>query len=138
MTQGELATLLKDLMALPAETEWVEFKEAKSSYDLDKMGKYFSALSNETNLKKKKHGWLVFGVSNKPRRIVGTRYRQDRPSLDSLKNEVANGTGQRITFEEIHEIVTSDGRVLLFQIPPVFPRHGKAISTAATGNLWWR
>lgn len=32
------------------EYETVEFKEAKSNYDTDKIGRYFSALSNEANL----------------------------------------------------------------------------------------
>ena len=32
------------------EYEIVEFKEAKGSYDTDKIGRYFSAISNEANL----------------------------------------------------------------------------------------
>lgn len=49
----------------------VEFKEAKTQYDKDKMGQYFSALSNEANLKGFDAAWLVFGVKN-DRTIVGT------------------------------------------------------------------
>ena len=44
------------------EYEIVEFKEAKSSYDTDKIGRYFSAISNEANLRQQQYGWLVFGV----------------------------------------------------------------------------
>ena len=33
------------------ETEVVEFKEANRDYDKDKIGQYFSAISNEANLK---------------------------------------------------------------------------------------
>jgi ATP-dependent DNA helicase RecG len=33
------------------EYETVEFKEAKSNFDTDKIGRYSSALSNEANLK---------------------------------------------------------------------------------------
>lgn len=33
------------------ENETVEFKEANNDYDKDKIGKYFSALSNEANLR---------------------------------------------------------------------------------------
>ncbi len=44
------------------EYEIVEFKEAKSSYDTDKIGRYFSAISNEANLHQQQYGWLVFGV----------------------------------------------------------------------------
>ena len=38
---------LNELLALPAETEWIEFKQAAQSFHFDKLGKYFSALSNE-------------------------------------------------------------------------------------------
>ena len=44
------------------EYEIVEFKEAKSNYDTDKIGRYFSAISNEANLHQQQYGWPVFGV----------------------------------------------------------------------------
>ena len=34
-----------------AENEVVEFKAAKNNFDIDDLGKYFSALSNEANLR---------------------------------------------------------------------------------------
>ncbi|MBK8052275.1 MAG: hypothetical protein IPK35_03055 [Saprospiraceae bacterium] len=43
--------ILDHLLTLSTETEVVEFKEAKNRYDKDKLGQYFSALSNEANLK---------------------------------------------------------------------------------------
>jgi ATP-dependent DNA helicase RecG len=106
-------------MALPAETEWVEFKEAKTTFDFEKLGRYFSALSNEANLKGQPWGWLVLGVTNKvPRQVVGTKYKAGRPELDALKKGIADQTSNRLTFEEIYEVARPDGRVLLFQIPP--------------------
>jgi ATP-dependent DNA helicase RecG len=74
----ELKKLLDEYRALPLETEWLEFKEAKNNYDFDKLGKYFSALSNEANLKGKRFGWLIFGVEDKRREIVGSNYRINR------------------------------------------------------------
>lgn len=47
------------------EHEIVEFKEAKGNYDTDKIGRYFSAISNEANLRQQQYGWLIFGVSEK-------------------------------------------------------------------------
>ena len=44
MTPAELQTQLTEFLALPAETEWVEFKEAKNNCDFDDLGQYFSAL----------------------------------------------------------------------------------------------
>ena len=84
MTESELKKILSYTTALPAETEIVEFKEAKESYDFDKIGKYFSALSNEANLKGKPCAWLIFGIENTKHQIVGSRYRSDRKKLDSL------------------------------------------------------
>lgn len=34
----ELLDLLSDLLTLPHETEWLELKEAKTSYNFDKLG----------------------------------------------------------------------------------------------------
>ena len=60
------------------EDEVVEFKEAENDYDKDKIGKYFSAISNEANLKGVQFGWLIFGVKNKTREIVGSNYRSTK------------------------------------------------------------
>ena len=99
MTAEELSRLLEELMALPAEPEWLEFKEAKSSYGFDDLGRYFSALSNEANLKAQPAGWLVFGVTDKPpRRICGTNYRADRPGLDKVQK------GRPLTQDEFRSL----------------------------------
>lgn len=117
MTQEKLKELLNKLRSLPSETEWMEFKKAATNFHFNDIGKYFSALSNEANLKMKECGWLVFGVEDKTRNIVGTRYRINRQDLDSLKGEIANKTTNRITFVEIYEIELPEGRVIMFQIP---------------------
>lgn len=111
--QAKLHHLLKNI----SENEILELKEAKSNYDFDKLGKYFSALSNEANLSNVSEAWLIFGVNDK-RNIVGTQFRSNPADLQSLKAEVANHTTNRITFIEIHEVTTESGRVIMFQIPP--------------------
>lgn len=118
MKEAELIQKLNELSALPAETEVVEFKEAKNDFHFEKIGKYFSALSNEANLKGKKDAWLIFGIENKHKSIVGSNYRHtNRASLDSLKAEIAQKTTDAISFIEIHEIQLPEGRVVMFQIP---------------------
>ena len=47
MTEQELREILSNLRSAKNETEIVEFKEAKTAYDFSKLGRYFSALSNE-------------------------------------------------------------------------------------------
>lgn len=84
LDESTLQRTLLALRGLGAETEIVEFKEAKNTYDFDKLGKYFSALSNEANLKVKPFAWLVFGIENKKHAIVGTQFRPQRKDLDHL------------------------------------------------------
>lgn len=126
MTEQELNKILTDALSLPAETEIVEFKEAKESYDFGKLGKYFSALSNEANLKGKSCAWLIFGVENKKHQIIGSRYRTSRKDLDSLKKEIGDKTTQSISFMEIYELQKPEGRVVMFQIPAA--PHGIPVS----------
>jgi ATP-dependent DNA helicase RecG len=109
--------LLDELRALPSEIEWVEFKEAKNTFHFDEIGKYFSALSNEANLKGRDFGWLIFGIEHKSRKIINTLFRSNKTDLDSLKSEIANKTTNRITFLEIYELHLPEGRVIMFQIP---------------------
>lgn len=102
------------------ENEVVEFKEANNDYDKNKIGQYFSAISNEANLKGLQFGWLVFGVRNKDKIIVGTNYRSTK-GLDILKQEISMNTTGGISFIEIYEIYPNvageEKRVVMFQIP---------------------
>ena len=126
----ELCSVLNQLI-LSWESEVVEFKEAGKDYDKNKIGQYFSAISNEANLKGLQHGWLVFGVRNQDRRIIGSDYRNSK-GLDKLKQEIAIGTTGGISFIEIYEVYVEDGsdnrRVILFQIPA---------ATTATPTGWY-
>lgn len=108
--------LLQDLLCGAGESEVVEFKEAKKNFDFDKLGKYFSALSNEANLKGISRAWLVFGIDDH-HQVVGTCFRINDKELQSLKKEVADKTSIRLTFVDIHTVQHSEKRVLLFEIP---------------------
>src|SRR4030042_132435 len=134
MRKDEWIQTLNYLRGLPAESEVFEFKEAKSNYDSRKLGKYFSALSNEANLKGAPHAWLIFGIKDKGRTIVGSRFRPDRKDLDSLKGEIARKTTNRITFIEIHELHLLEGRVLMLEIPAA----PKGLPIAFEGHYYGR
>lgn len=106
------------------EFEVVEFKEAKSSYDTDKIGRYFSAISNEANLRQQQYGWLIFGVGEQDRRkqIVGTAFKKgDKSLLERFKFEISRDTANGMTFYDIIEIFPvvngRECRVLMFKIP---------------------
>jgi ATP-dependent DNA helicase RecG len=113
--------LLKELLASPSENEVLEFKKATNSYDIDKLGKYFSALSNEALLNGKKSAYLIFGVQDKPRVIVGTSYKNHAGNLEKLKSQISENSSNRLTFESVLELFIEDKRILLFIIPPALP-----------------
>lgn len=117
MTQEQLTLLLEACLHLPSENEIVEFKKAQNGFDTQKLGEYFSALSNEANLKGEEYGWLLFGIDDKTQTVIGTQYKPDRKLLDCLKHEIAEGTNGGITFTEIHELNYQGKRVVMFQIP---------------------
>lgn len=116
MDQATLQSLLSSLITT-WENEVVEFKHAGNDYDTNKIGEYFSALANEANLRNVERAWLVFGVDNKTRSVVGSDYRQDHERLHSLKMQIAAETEPSITFRDIHELQVPQGRVVLFEIP---------------------
>ncbi|WP_207302753.1 ATP-binding protein [Olsenella sp. Marseille-P4559] len=117
---SEMPSLVRSLLA-DVETEVVEHKEAKRNFDFEKLGKYFSALSNEANLRNAECGWFLFGVTDK-RKICGTAYRKEerRPSvgLRALKHEIAENLNNDLTLEEVYEFDVDGKRVVALQIPP--------------------
>lgn len=120
--------LLDELRALPAETEWLDFKEARHQFDTDDLGKYVSALANEANLHDRSCGWLVFGVRDQRdplsglRPVVGSAFKCGAQALNALKLLIAQGTAPSITFMQVLELPHSDcaagARVLMLQVPP--------------------
>jgi ATP-dependent DNA helicase RecG len=92
----------------------VEFKEAKNQFDKDKLGKYFSALSNEANLKGQSHAWLLFGVKN-DKSVVGTSITDNQ--INEYKAEIANHTSPKLSFIDIHKVNYQGLNVLLLEIP---------------------
>lgn len=129
----DLNALLTRLIA-GWESEVVEFKEARKDYDTDKIGRYFSALSNEANLQGRDAAWLVFGVQDKTRQIVGSAYRPEAERLQAIKEQIKNDTEPGVTFRQIHELQHPAGRVILFEIPPA-PR---GIPIAWKGHFYAR
>ncbi len=100
-----------------SENENIEFKEAASQYDFQKLVDYCVALANE------KGGCLVLGVSDSaPRKVTGTEaYR----SPGKVKEDIFAAIGLRVG---VHEIDHPDGRVVVFEIPgrlPGVPLHHK-------------
>nr|WP_306670416.1 ATP-binding protein [Akkermansia muciniphila] len=94
-------------------------QESGAEFRRPGFGAYFSALSNEANLKGRPCAWLIFGVENDTHEVVGSQYKNSRPALDAIKKKNADQTAGRHTFVEIHELRYTNGkRVVMFEIPP--------------------
>ena len=115
-TEEKLKYKIKNMIE-NTENEVVEFKEARTNYSFNDMGKYFSALSNEANIRDSQEAWIIFGVADN-KEIVGTEFRKMKGSLQSLKKEITNGTNEKLTFLEIYELNINGHRIIAFQIPP--------------------
>ena len=122
-SNDELADILTELLKNP-ESEYIEFKRAENTFDIDKLGKYFSAISNEATLRDKQYGWIVFGIDDKTHDVVGTNFCIDN-NFNSVKKQIADNTTDNITFLEIYTIQYKDRRVVMFQVQAAI---GNAIS----------
>lgn len=114
-TEAELKDILDELLKHP-ENEWVEFKAAKNNFEIDKLGKYFSAMSNEATLNNKQYGWIIFGVDDKTHKLVNTKYYENN-NFNDVKKQISDNTTDGITFIEIYTLIIENSRVIMYQVP---------------------
>lgn len=72
LASPQVVPLVRELLALPRETEWVEFKNNNSK--LPEIGEYISALANSAVLLDKPRAYVVWGIEDGTRRVVGTSF----------------------------------------------------------------
>lgn len=106
--------LLNKLLAFNTETEVLEYKKAEWQFDKGKLGKYFSALSNEANLNNLRSAYILFGIDNN-KTITGTKISDKQ--LNEYKQEIANNTSPSINFRKAERITTEKGDVVILEIP---------------------
>jgi len=70
---GYLQSLLKELAALPQETEWAEFK--RNAIKPEELGEYISALANAAALLGKPFAYMVWGIEDGSHEIIGTDFK---------------------------------------------------------------
>ena len=118
-TQKELERLLKDFLLLPAETEWLEFKE--NCHDIERIGKYISGLSNSACMKNRQYGYMVWGVQDETHEIIGTSLDLDKPLPSNSQPRIwlKNKLSPAIDFEFFTFYV--DGkRIVLLEIEAAY------------------
>lgn len=68
-----LQSLLTELLALPQETEWAEFKH--NATKPEDLGEYISALANSAALLGKPLSYIVWGVDDGSHKVIGTNFK---------------------------------------------------------------
>lgn len=100
----DIATLEQWMQGIEGEN--LEFKAARTNFQLDELTKYCVALANEGG------GKIIFGVSDaRPRQVVGSNaFTQPEQTRAALNQRLHLG----VTFDIVQH---PDGRVLIFYIP---------------------
>lgn len=108
-----LASLVRELCALPKETEWVEFKVDDA--EPRGIGEYISALANAAALVGKAFAYLVWGVRDEDHAVVGTSFdpHAARVGNEELESWLLRLMEPKIDFRFFHAVVDGHAVVLL-------------------------
>ena len=112
-----LQGLAHELSDLPAESEWVEFKRDNASPET--IGRNVSALANGAALNAKPSAYIVWGIEDRTRAIVGTDF---APHTTKMGNEpLENWLHSLISPQtdlRFHQVALDDRRVAILEIQP--------------------
>ena len=117
-TVEELNVLLKKLLNLPHETEWLEFKESYA--EPERLGRYISGLSNSACRLGVDYGFLVFGVNDKTHEITGTSF---DPEITYHSTPIRMWLKQKLTPEigfEFYTLFVQGKKVVILQIEAAY------------------
>lgn len=114
--QDYIKNLIRELISLPYETEWVEFKH--NNYEPQMIGEYISALGNAATLCGRPKAYLIWGVDDSTHKILGTTfdYRNSKKGSEELEAWLSRMTSPRIDFR-FYETEIDDKNVTLLEIP---------------------
>lgn len=116
METKHLIPLLQQLLALPHETEWVEFKKDNKAPEL--IGEYLSALSNSATLHNQQTAYLIWGIDDESHNIIGTNFKpkQEKFKGQELESWLATQLQPQMDFR-IYEFAYNSKNIVLFEIP---------------------
>jgi predicted HTH transcriptional regulator len=111
-----LRGLLRELLSLPRETEWVEFKH--NNDNPQEIGEYISALSNSSALSGKAFAYLVWGVPDGARVVAGTTFKPgaSKKGNEELENWLLRLLNPRIEFAFYEFEADNGNQVVLLEI----------------------
>lgn len=133
MTPAQLQAKLSELLALPQETEWAEFKQNYA--DPQEIGQYLSALANAAALVGEPCGYIAWGIEDGTRKIVGTTFkphRQKGAGNEDLEPWLNKLLAPKVPFR-IFEFEAGGHPVVLFEV-----QAAKTAPVAFSGRRWVR
>lgn len=106
---------IKEILSLPSETEWVEFKV--NNANPAEIGEYLSALSNSASYHEKDEAYLIFGIEDETYQIIGTTFQPKKEKIGNqeLENWLATQLFPKIDFR-IHELTINDKPIVAFVV----------------------
>lgn len=118
-TKDEWRALVARLIALPKETEWVEFK--LNNTDPERIGKYVSGLANSACEAFQDFGYLVWGIEDETHAIKGTGF---DPASFRVGNQPLELWLRSLVSSEIgfafQEVAMPEGRVVVLEIEAAY------------------
>jgi ATP-dependent DNA helicase RecG len=122
MQEKDLQILLEELLQQNGEQTWLEFKSnvapQRASITSEGIGEYISALSNGATISNQDFGYLILGIEDQTKHIIGTNF---KPSTYKIGNQdfelwLRLFVSPKINFE-IFEFDYQLNHLVIFRIP---------------------
>ncbi len=124
--------LLHQLISAATESECLEFKAAKTSFDSDSFGRYVTALANTAAFKRQSAAYLVFGVDDKTHEVVGSCAYDSKEKQNAALRLLAQSACPNVLID-FATVTAANGR--LATIVTVRPAR---TAVSWKGHYWWR
>lgn len=135
-TSEHLQSLVRRLIRLPSETEWLEFKVDNANPE--EIGRNISALANAAAINGKERGYIIWGVHDVSKEAVGTRF---RPLSQMVGNEPLEAWAHRLIDPKINfkfSEVALDGKdLVILEVPCAYhhPVRFKSVEYVRVGSV---
>lgn len=117
MNVDQKKKFLENLLQNNDECEWVEFKE--NFHSPEEIGQNISAISNSVTLHNKPRGYIVFGVVDESKEIVGTSFKPSSHKIkkELLENWLINRLNPRVDFRFTEFDYDEKRHISIIEIP---------------------
>jgi len=115
----QIIAMINELRSLHKESEWVEFKF--NDDQSDEIGEYISALSNSAAFVGKPTAYMVWGIDDLSRAIIGARFCPSRSKVgnEELENWILRLLSPKINFR-FYEVMIGEKPVVMLEISAAY------------------